>query len=142
VSAPSRGRSERGQTVVEFAVILQVFLLLLFGVYQGGVTYFHKLTLEQATRDGARTAIVQRSAGSASVTSKATAAVRKTAGSLDGSQLSVTVTSSDNPEAKNGVLWERGDVVSVTATYPWKLSLIGLTLFDGKLSATTSLRLE
>jgi Flp pilus assembly protein TadG len=50
----SGGRS-RGQSLVEFAVALPVFLLLLFGMLEFGFVFSHHLTLEYATREGART---------------------------------------------------------------------------------------
>jgi hypothetical protein len=45
----------RGQGVVEFAIILPVFLMLLLGVLEFGFAFDHHLTLEYATREGART---------------------------------------------------------------------------------------
>jgi Flp pilus assembly protein TadG len=51
------GRSEkrsRGQSLVEFAVALPVFMLLLFGMLEFGFVFSHHLTLEYATREGAR----------------------------------------------------------------------------------------
>jgi hypothetical protein len=45
----------RGQSLVEFAVALPVFLLLLFGMLEYGFVFSHDLTLEYATREGART---------------------------------------------------------------------------------------
>ena len=54
-----RGRTPaaepRGQGVVEFAIILPVFMLLLLGVLEFGFAFDHHLTLEYATREGART---------------------------------------------------------------------------------------
>lgn len=52
---PGRGRSrERGQSLVEFAMIVPVFLLLLLGMTEFGFVFSHHLTLEYATREGAR----------------------------------------------------------------------------------------
>lgn len=44
----------RGQTLIEFAFILPVFLLLLLGMLELGLAFTHNLTLEYATREGAR----------------------------------------------------------------------------------------
>ena len=46
---------QRGQGIVEFAMILPVFMLLLLGVLEFGFVFDHHLTLEYATREGART---------------------------------------------------------------------------------------
>ena len=56
---PTRGRSRRargeaGSTLVEFALILPVFLMLVFGVFSAGQAYNHKLTVVNAVREGAR----------------------------------------------------------------------------------------
>ena len=48
-------RSERGQALVEFAIILPTFILVLFGMLEFGLVFDHHLTLEYATREGART---------------------------------------------------------------------------------------
>lgn len=48
-------RARSGQALVEFAVALPVFVLLLFGMLEFGFAFNHHLTLEYATREGART---------------------------------------------------------------------------------------
>jgi hypothetical protein len=58
VSAPETrrwgGRDQRGQSLVEFSLIVPVFLLILFGMMEYGFVFTHDLTLEYATREGAR----------------------------------------------------------------------------------------
>jgi len=49
----TRGR-ERGQSLVEFGILLPGFLLILFGLLEFGFLFSHQLTLEYATREGAR----------------------------------------------------------------------------------------
>ena len=54
--APSgRGRLQHGQGLVEFALLVPVFLLLLLGMIEFGFAFTHNQTLEYATREGART---------------------------------------------------------------------------------------
>jgi TadE-like protein len=58
----SRGpkvRRSRGQSLVEFALILPVFLLVLAGILDFGMMLYSRLTLVNATREGARWAVVQ-----------------------------------------------------------------------------------
>ena len=50
----SRRRSERGQTAVEFALVIPVMLLFLLGIFQIGITYFNNESIATAARDGAR----------------------------------------------------------------------------------------
>jgi len=47
-------RRQRGQSLVEFGLILPGFLLILFGLLEFGFVFSHHLTLEYATREGAR----------------------------------------------------------------------------------------
>jgi Flp pilus assembly protein TadG len=49
-----RDRS-RGQSLVEFSVLVPAFMLILFGMLEFGFVFTHNLTLEYATREGART---------------------------------------------------------------------------------------
>jgi hypothetical protein len=49
-----RDRS-RGQALVEFSVLVPAFMLILFGMLEFGFVFTHNLTLEYATREGART---------------------------------------------------------------------------------------
>jgi hypothetical protein len=51
---PQRSRREGGQALVEFTLIVPVFLLILFGLIEFGFVFTHDLTVEYATREGAR----------------------------------------------------------------------------------------
>lgn len=49
-----RLRPKRGSAMVEMAVALPVFLLLVFGVFTIGTVYNHQMTINTAARTGAR----------------------------------------------------------------------------------------
>ena len=53
-SRPPRTERKRGQSLVEFAMIITVVMLLLLGMLEFGFLFDHHLTLEYATREGAR----------------------------------------------------------------------------------------
>ena len=55
---PARSSSRRGQALVEFALVAPMFFLLLFGIIEAGRFIFYYETLNNATREGARYAIV------------------------------------------------------------------------------------
>lgn len=58
-SRSAHGRSQRrGQAVVEFAMVAPIFFLVLFAMIEGGRFVFVYETLNNATREGARYAIV------------------------------------------------------------------------------------
>lgn len=53
-----RRAREQGSTILEMAIALPVFLLLVFGVFTIGTIYNHQMGLNTAARDGARLAAV------------------------------------------------------------------------------------
>jgi Flp pilus assembly protein TadG len=61
MSAPLRSRRRRrarGQALVEFAMVVPWFFLMLFGIIEAGRFIYYYETLSNATREGARYAIV------------------------------------------------------------------------------------
>lgn len=51
-------RREDGQAMVEFALILPIFLLILCGIIDFGWLFYNQLSLNNACREGARYAVV------------------------------------------------------------------------------------
>jgi hypothetical protein len=51
-------RGQKGQDLVEFALIVTLLLLLLLGIMEFGLTVFHYNTIANAAREGARAGIV------------------------------------------------------------------------------------
>jgi Flp pilus assembly protein TadG len=123
-------KSEHGQSITEFALALPILALLLFAVIQFGIAFNNYITLTDATRAGARKAAVGRQ--SASPVSDCQAAIRGSAKDLTQSSLIPSCNST----------WQPGADVTVTATYPYKISLFGLVVKTGRLSSTTTERVE
>lgn len=123
-------RSERGQSLTEFALALPILALLLFAVIQFGIVFNNYVTLTDATRAGARKGAVGRQL--ADPQGSTVSAVRGSAADLTQSKLGVTVTST----------WQAGADVTVTATYPYSISLLGLVVKTGQLSSSTTERVE
>jgi len=124
-------RNEQGQTMTELALVLPVFALILFAVIQFGIVFNNYVTLTDATRAGARKAAVSRDDPNRDA--DVMAAVRSSATDLDGSKLSVSPPTST---------WDSGTDVTVTASYPYSISLLGLVVKSGRLSSTTTERVE
>jgi hypothetical protein len=55
---PAGRRRSRGQALTEFALVAPIFFLVLFAVIEAGRFMFYYETLNNATREGARYAIV------------------------------------------------------------------------------------
>ena len=51
---------ERGQALVEFAIVLPVLMLLILGIVKGGLLYNNYLQLTDAVRSGARQLAIER----------------------------------------------------------------------------------
>jgi len=124
-------RSERGQTMVEFALVVPLLMLILFAVVQFGIVYNHYVTLTDATRVGARKAAVSRH--EASPAGAAEASVRKSASGLRQADLTVNV---------GATAWEHGGDVTVEASYPYEIDLLGLVVASGQLRSATTERVE
>lgn len=56
-------KNENGQSMVEFAVTLPLLLLLVFGIIDFGWLFYNKMGVENASREGARYAIVNAESG-------------------------------------------------------------------------------
>jgi Flp pilus assembly protein TadG len=123
-------RDERGQTMTEFAIVLPVLCLLLFGVIQFGIVFNNYVTLTDAVRAGARKAAVSRQTSDPQ--GACIAQVRSSAQDLDQSKLTPTCTST----------WQPAADVTVTATYPYSINLMGVVIASGNLKSTTTERVE
>lgn len=113
----ARLAGHRGQSLVEFAVVVPVFLMIVLGLFDGARAVWHYNTLAQATREGTRYAIVHSGASASQIED----VVRGHASGLDQSELTVTVTFPDG-ESKPG------NKVNVRASYRFQplFDLVGL----------------
>jgi Flp pilus assembly protein TadG len=50
----SRSRSQRGAAAVEFALVVPILVMLLFGITTAGLSYSHAIGVTNAVREGAR----------------------------------------------------------------------------------------
>jgi Flp pilus assembly protein TadG len=123
-------RDERGQTLAEFALVLPLLAMLLFGIIQFGVVFNNYVTLTDAARAGARKAVVSRHlSGRVTVTK---AAVKSSASGLDLNDDQITVNSA----------WTPGSDVTVSVSYPYSIDLIGFVVKSGDLTSTSTERVE
>jgi Flp pilus assembly protein TadG len=123
-------RNERGQTLTEFAIVLPILALLLFGVIQFGIAFNNYITLTDAVRAGARKGAVGRHLQNPQAA--VDQSVRNAATDLKSSDLQISINSS----------WTQGSDVTVTATYPYNINLLGVVVKSGRLSSSTTERVE
>ena len=128
---------ERGQAVAEFALIIPIFLLLVFAIVDFGMGFHAWITVTNSAREGARLGAVGGSQ------TEIENEVYDTSSSLDPDQMSVLVTNAEgNP----------GESVVVDVEYDYQLitplsSILGLVSGDAigetlGLSSRAEMRLE
>jgi Flp pilus assembly protein TadG len=125
-------RSERAQAMTELAIVLPILCLLLFGIIQFGILYNNYVTVTDAARAGARKAAVSRHGNPSTAGCNQ---ARASANTLDQAKLTCSV-------ATVGPLDRPGADVTVTLTYPYSISLLGIAVKAGNLQAKTTERME
>ena len=125
-------RRDDGQVAVEFALVVPILLVLLLGIVQMGIVFHNYITLTDAARAGARKAVVDRFTGE--TTTQLAQHVRDAAGDLDQDKLDVEV-GLPSP-------LKSGSSLTVTAEYPYSISLLGFVVASGNLHSTMTDRLE
>lgn len=133
-----RAREERGQSAVEFALVLPVLALVVFGCLKLGMAFFTYEQVASAANAGARAAAVNHGADPTSAARAAARSLAPTA-SLSDSQIAVTYVSTASPP---GAAWSYPGTVTVTVTYPLTFSFLGQLPQVFNLSATSTKRLE
>ena len=118
--------------MTEFALVLPILAFLLFAVVQFGIVFHNYITITDAARAGARKAAVSKD--EASPAGEAETTVRESAANLNQGDLDVAVSASPG--------WEHGADVTVTASYPYEISLVGMVVVDGTLESSTTERIE
>jgi Flp pilus assembly protein TadG len=148
-------RRERAQSLAEFALIVPLFLILVFGIIDFGLGLRAYISLSNATREGARYAAVGNPAGTFTSGgsgqcngSTSTSAVGKVCTAMNG--LNLTDITSVSVTYPNGQL--PGNSVRVSASFEYDyITPVDtlLSFFTGgsigdhlTLSSTTDMRLE
>ena len=126
-----RLNNEKGQTMTELALVLPILVVLVLAIAQFGVAFNNYVTLTDAARAAARKGAVSREAGQSSDCQNAGYAAG-TDLKNPGTDFKVTCSSS----------WGIGSDVTVTATYPYQISLLGWVVKSGTLTSTTKERVE
>lgn len=124
--------NKRGQSMVEFAVILPLLLMVLLGIMEFGLLLSNQLILESASREAARAAVLGSS------DSQLQTYINELTDTLDQSRLAVAITPSASARIK-------GVPVTVTLRFEHRflaaavLNLSGTTM---ELQSSTTMRME
>jgi Flp pilus assembly protein TadG len=135
------GGGERGATLVEFAFILPVFVLFVFGIIDFGWAFAQNLDVKQGAREGGR--IVAVNGGTGTGTAQCQSIQTEIRGrTQDLNAASVAVLLSFTDSNGNGTK-DIGDLAAVTVKYP--LSSVSGVLsgfVSGTMQSRVSVRLE
>jgi hypothetical protein len=102
-------KRENGQSLVEFTLVIPIFLLVLFAIVDFGMAFHAWITVTNSAREGGRLGAVHASAGAIELR------VRDTADTLDQDNLSVIVSNADDQGG------QPGESVVVDVSYSYSL---------------------
>jgi Flp pilus assembly protein TadG len=126
----SRLQRQDGQAFVEFAIVLPLLVLLVFGITQFGLAFRNHLAITDAARVAARAAAVKRTNNPCGA---ATTAIQSTVSASQWAQVSSRITCTAGPNV--------GDQVKITIKYPYTIGLPGVSA-TGDLTSSATERLE
>jgi Flp pilus assembly protein TadG len=119
---------DRGQALVEFALVVPLFLLLVLGIVGFGQAYNNYENLTDAVRAAAREGAAQQS--QALACTAATTALTSTGGNIR----------PQNPNCNPSVTVNGDPAITVSATYPFSVNILGLGVHFGTLNASATER--
>jgi Flp pilus assembly protein TadG len=125
-----RLRSEDGQALVEFAIVLPLLVLLVFGMAQLGLAFRNYLAITDAARVAARAAAVKRGAGPCTA---ANAAIQNTVSASQWSEISSRISCTAGADV--------GDPITISISYPYAIGLPGIEA-SGEMDASATERME
>lgn len=128
-------KNERGQALVEMALVLPILILIIFGITEFGRIINAKIIVTGAAREGARYAAVN---GKLVTDSQIIAAVKSSAASLNPAKVTVDIDPAQH-------LRTRGSSVAVTVYYPVQIIAPVISVFTGnpyQAGAQTTMRVE
>jgi Flp pilus assembly protein TadG len=137
-------KNEKGAAMVEFAIVLPLLLMLVFGMIEFSIMFYDKAVITNASREGARAGIVY------SYPSRITEGeIEATVGNYVSDKLitfGATTPSAEDMTTVTGQCTNAGDVVTVAVTYPYEFLVLPnfITTLTGSidLSAVTVMRCE
>ncbi len=110
---------ERGAAVVEFAIVLPLLILLVFGIIEFSIAYNREQGLHAAAREGARVAALPQST-STDITNRVKSALNGVLSASEIQTVTITITPSGSQPC-NGAA--PGTHVVVTVSVPNQLSI-------------------
>jgi Flp pilus assembly protein TadG len=137
----TRRPSERGAALVEFAFILPIFVLFVFGIIDFGWAFAQNLDVKQGAREGGRILAVNGAGGTGTTQCQnIQTAVKARTQELNAGQVKVLLSFADaNANGSKDI----GELGTVVVRYPLSsLSGISGAFLSGTMQSTVTMRLE
>ncbi len=116
-----------GQSLVEFAFVLPILLLLMVAIIDFGILFYTQMTVLNAAWEGARAGamIIDPITGDQEITG----AIHDAAYGLDTSRLVIDINPNQNEKPRNQSFpAPRGELLTITIQYPVELTFPTITL--------------
>jgi Flp pilus assembly protein TadG len=136
-----RCHDERGQAMVEFALIATVLATLLLAVFQFGVAFSDYISVADSARAAARKASTY-GASSTYVASTETTSRAEAISSSDGSSGHTCAADNWCTTVTASPTWVAGNPVVATVTAPYSIKIFGISIVSGTLSHSVTMRIE
>ena len=134
-------KNEKGAALVEFAIVLPLLLMLVFGMIEFSIMFYDKAVITNASREGARAGIVYDFPDRIS-----TGDIETIVGNYCGGRLITFGSTNQETTTVIGPCINAGDTITVTVTYPYDFLVLPnfVTTLTGPmdLSAVTIMRCE
>jgi Flp pilus assembly protein TadG len=134
-------KNEKGAALVEFAIVLPLLLMLVFGMIEFSIMFYDKAVITNASREGARAGIVYDFPDRIS-----TDDIETIVGNYCGGRLITFGSTNQETTTVIGPCINAGDTITVTVTYPYDFLVLPnfVTTLTGPmdLSAVTIMRCE
>jgi Flp pilus assembly protein TadG len=134
-------RNQKGAALVEFAIVLPLLLVLVFGMIEFSIMFYDKAVITNASREGARAGIVYDFPGRIS-----TGDIETIVGNYCSGRLITFGSTTQETTTVSGPCTNAGDTITVSVTYPYDFLVLPnfITTLAGPigLSAVTTMRCE
>lgn len=127
---------ERGASLVEFAVILPLFMLLVFGIMEAGWFFSQSVELRNAAREGARLAVVDYGTGPEIRLETCSRAALSGSGAIVTIERSSTMDTSFDPVSPESI------TVTMTKTYESLTGILDAPFGGAGMSSSAEMRTE
>jgi Flp pilus assembly protein TadG len=133
IGIKKRLKCTRGAAMVEFAIVLPLLLMLLFGIIEMGVLLYNQAMITNASREGARAGIVYSSPNRITTGEILTVVQNYSSGHM----ITFGAPVNTSTVIPSGGCVNAGDSLTVTVTYPY--SFLVLPNFVTSLAGTLTL---